>query len=139
MTRTSIRKAEKKAASKDPHPIWNGLGCLIMIIIPAISLGISMILLDFILAQKWPFPYVLLGHPRFPSYFFSTKGLTDLFNFLHGIENLYAYAALTTIISILLGGLIAVLYATIYRFVGPSKYGPTDSPPIKIRVSKKQR
>ncbi|MFZ5881061.1 MAG: hypothetical protein ACOY0R_16965 [Chloroflexota bacterium] len=139
MTRTNIRKAEQRAAPKGPHPIWNGLGCLMMIVIPVMSLGISMVALDFALGQKWPVPYMLLGYPRFPDLFYSTKGLANIFVYLRGIEHLYAYITLTALISILLGGFIAVLYALIYRYVGPSKYGPTDSPPIKLKVSKKQR
>lgn len=139
MGRYSIRQAARKEAPKGPHPIWNGLGCLMMFIIPAMSVAISVVALDLILTNKWPFPYQLLGYPHFPDFFFSTKGLADIFGRIDGVKNLYAYIALTLIFTIILGGFISVLYALIYRFAGPSKYGPTDAPPVKIKISKKQR
>ncbi len=140
MGRYSIRQAERKEAPKGPHPIWNGLGCLMAIIIPAMSIALSVVALDLILANKWPFPYQLLGYPRFPDFLFYTKGLANIFGTIDGVKNLYAYIALSLVFSIILGGFISVLYALIYRVVGPSKYGPTDAPPVKIKISnKKQR
>lgn len=139
MGRYSVQQAPRKEAPKGPHPIWNGLGCLMLIVIPLISIGLSFIALDVIQANKWPFPYQLLGYPRFPSYFYSTVGLAEIFGAIDGIQNLYAYIALSLVFMVILGGVVSFLYALVYRMVGPSKYGPTDVPPVKIRVTKKQR
>jgi len=62
-----------------------------------------------------------------------------LFGAIDNIQNLYAYIALSIIIMVILGGVLSFVYALIYRFVGPSKYGPTDAPPVKLKVTKKQR
>jgi hypothetical protein len=132
-------RQSSKPTSRGPHPIWNGLGCLMLIIIPIISIAIAIVVVGMILDYDWPFPYQLLGYPRFPSYFYSTIGLAQIFSAIHGVENLYAYMAVASIIAVILGGIISILYALIYRFAGPSRYGPTDSPPIKMKITKKQR
>jgi hypothetical protein len=110
-----------------------------IIIIPAMSIGISKVALDLILANKLPFPYQLLGYPRFPDFLFYTKGLAEIFHAIGSINHLYAYIALSLVVTVILGGFISVLYALIYRFAGPAKYGPTDAPPVKIKITKKQR
>jgi hypothetical protein len=110
-----------------------------LIVIPAMSIAIAIVVVGMILDNNWPFPYQLLGYPRFPSYFYSTVGLAQIFRAIHGVENLYAYLTVATLIAVILGGIVSVLYALIYRFAGPSPYGPTDSPPIKIKITKKQR
>jgi len=46
-----------------------------LVIVPAISIALSTILLQVIQASKWPFPYQLLGYPRFLDFLYSTKGL----------------------------------------------------------------
>ncbi len=139
MGRYSVQQAARKEAPKGPHPVWNGLGCLMLVVVPAISIALSVVILQVIQANKWPFPYQLLGRPVFPDYLYSTKGLSQLFGAISSIQNLYAYIALSLIIMVILGGVLSFAYALIYRAVGPSKYGPTDAPPVKLRVTKKQR
>ncbi len=139
MGRLDIRQAEQRKGPTGPHPIWNGLGCLMLVVVPAISIALSVVVLQVIQANKWPFPYQLLGRPSFPDFLYSTKGLSQLFGAISSIQNLYAYIAISLIIMVILGGILSFVYALIYRFVGPSKYGPTDAPPVKLKVTKKQR
>ena len=40
---------------------------------------------------------------------------------------------------LLIGGVISVIYALMYRFIGPSRYGPTDAPPPKIKTKRYTR
>jgi hypothetical protein len=110
-----------------------------LVVVPAISIALSVVVLQVIQANKWPFPYQLLGYPRFPDFLYSTKGLSQLFGAIDNIQNLYAYIAISLIIMVIMGGVLSFAYALIYRFVGPSKYGPTDAPPVKLKINKKQR
>lgn len=139
MGRYSVRQAPKKEAPKGPHPIWNGLGCLMLVIVPLISVGISVMVMNIVETNQWPFPRQLLGYPSLPDFLFSTNALAGIFGVVRGVRNLYAYIALTMLISMILGGLVSFLYSLVYRLVGPSKYGPTDAPPVKLKVTKKQR
>lgn len=139
MSRLEVRQVSRQKGSEGPHPVWNALGCLMLVVVPAISIALSVVVLQVIQANKWPFPYQLMGYPRFPDFLYSTKGLSQLFGAIDNIQNLYAYIAISLIIMVIVGGILSFVYALIYRFVGPSKYGPTDAPPVKLKVTKKQR
>lgn len=110
-----------------------------IVVVLLMSVGASVVALDMVKANHWPFPSQLLGHPRFPDILYSTIGLARLFNAIGSVNNLYAYIALTLFFTIILSGIVSVLYAIIYRMVAPSQYGPTDAPPVKMRITKKQR
>jgi hypothetical protein len=54
----------KRAAArkKEPHPIWQGIGCLIIIILPVISYVLADLTIKMGLKAHWSFlPYELLG------------------------------------------------------------------------------
>jgi len=101
------------------HPIWQGIGCLMIILIPIVSYAGAVILVDANLANHWfPIPRDLLGPPGNPL-LYTQLGVTVLFS--------------------LFGFLVFVVaYSFVYRFSGPSKYGPMDSPPIRVRKVKKR-
>ncbi len=139
MGRHSVQQAPRQEKSNKPHPVWTGLGCLMIVVVLLMSIGASIVAMQMIQDNHWPFPYQLLGYARFPDIFYSTIGLAKLFNAIGSVNNLYAYIALTLVFSVILSGIVSVLYAFIYRMVGPSKYGPTDARPIKMRINKKQR
>ena len=64
----SIRKEAKKKSS-EPHPVWQGIGCLIAIILPVISYALADVTIDIGIAARWWFlPHELLGAPRFPDF-----------------------------------------------------------------------
>jgi hypothetical protein len=125
---------------RQPHEIWRGLGCLLMIIIPAISIAASSLTVDYLSSPGFRLiPRQLLGKPRLPDFVYRSDGLTTILKPLTGIEDLYAILAVGILYMILLSGVISVIYAAVYSAVGPSRYGPTDAPPPRIKVSKKSR
>ena len=128
-----------RSKSKTPHDVWRGIGCLMILIIPAISIAAGYETVKFAIDNKWPIPYQILGAARLPDIFYSTPGLRTIFNPISSIPNLYANALASILFIILIGGLISVIYAAVYRMVGPDRYGPTDAPPPKIKVTKKSR
>ncbi len=134
-------KPEKPQKSKEPHEIWRGLGCLMMIIIPAISIAAGSLTVDYISGVKPNFfPRSLMGNPRLPDLVYESKNLTKLLEPVTDIKDLYAIALVSILYMIVIGGVIAVIYAAVYSAVGPSRYGPTDVPPLKPKkVVKKSR
>lgn len=120
--------------SKEPHAVWNGLGCLMLIVVPAMSIALAIVMVNLAIEQDWPIPYQLLGHPIFPPVFFATPALVAIFNGIASVDNLYAYIAVSFIFTLLLFGIISMLYSLIYRIAGPSRYGPLDAPPSKIKI-----
>jgi hypothetical protein len=125
--------------SSAPHPIWNGLGCLLLIVVPAMSIALAVLIVSLAVDNNWPIPYQLLGHPIFPPYLFITPALAWIFGGIASINNLYAYIAVSAVFMLLLFGIVSFVYSLIYRIAGPSRYGPLDAPPIKIKTKSFKR
>ncbi|MBI3150539.1 MAG: hypothetical protein HYZ21_00250 [Chloroflexi bacterium] len=129
----------EKPKQQGPHFIWRGLGCLMMIIIPAISFSAAILTVDYGLAHEWNIPYQLLGTPRLPDIVYSSNTLWAVFGRITEIQHFYAYAAVGILYMILLSGVISFIYAAIYRMLGPSRWGPLDVPPPKFKAKKYTR
>ena len=129
----------QKPRDTGPHFVWRGLGCLMMIIIPIISFASAYEIVKYGLVHKWPIPYQLMGTPHLPDIIHKSNALWFVFGRLTGIQNFYAYLSIGILIMILLSGAISVIYAIIYRALGPSRWGPLDMPPPKFKTKKYTR
>ena len=122
------------------HEIWKSLGCLMMLIVPIISIASAYEIVNWIITiDRRYIPYQLRGIPRPPDFVYNSDGLLAIFKFITGYENFYAIAIASILFMILIGGLISMVYAAVYSRVGPSRYGPLDAPPQKVKVTKKSR
>jgi len=94
------------------HPVWRGIGCILLILLPVISYAAGALLVEANRENNWfVLPWQLTGPPQYPYLF----------------ANLFAM-----VIFIVVGfALLSTLYAFLYRIVGPPKYGPMDAPPAK--------
>jgi hypothetical protein len=115
------------------HPIWRGIGCAFIILVPIMSWYATALFLHT--NRRIPIPYEL------------TKPITIRYIQLAAIDNIigdfnsYTVAHnLTvgqfffTIILMFIGfGILSVVYATMFRVVGPPRYGPFDVPPNMMR------
>ena len=138
MSRYSSAAHKRVEAKKvGPHPIWNALGCLMLIVVPAMSIAGAVYTVQTGLAAGWPFPPQLLRPILLPGWVLTyLPGMASLLRQIFSIDYLMAYAAISILYMILLGGLISILYAFLYRFAGPPKYGPLDAPPVRYRRTK---
>jgi hypothetical protein len=100
------------------HPIWRGIGCVMMILIPIMAFAGAVLLVQANLEQRWlPTPYQL-AQPVFLPYFGQ-------------VNYLYAYLVVAVILALIGFALLSLVYAIAYSVIGPSQYGPVDSPPIR--------
>ena len=136
---SSSQRESSISKPKAPHEIWRGIGCLMMLGIPAISIAAGKISIDYAVGNHWPIPHQLLGYPVMPDIAFKLRGLYTILKPATEVQHLYAIAAVSIIYMIIISGLISVIYAAIYSMVGPSRYGPTDAPPPKVKITKKSR
>lgn len=136
---SSSRKPPPKPKNRGPHAVWRGIGCLMMLIVPIISIAAGYGTINYAIEKRWFIPYELLGTPIFPSLFYKSSGLMTILGPLTHIPNFYAYVVASIIFILLIGGLVSLIYAIVYRFVGPSRYGPTDAPPPNIKTKRYTR
>lgn len=135
--RTYERKLPEKR--NDPHPIWRGIGCLSMLIIPALSLGISYTLVQMAPSLGVQLPAGLTGRPVMPDFLFQVPGLIGILSWIQGLDNLYAILLGAFAVTIVLAGVLALGYAFIYRIVGPPRYSALDAPAPNIKTKRYKR
>ena len=98
------------------HPIWRGIGCLLMILIPVIAYAGSALLVDANTQQGWvPVPFELRQTISLPV--------------LGDIPYLGARLLVTVLLMIVGFTVLMVLYSMFYKVLGPPQYGPLDAPP----------
>jgi hypothetical protein len=118
------------------HPIWRGIGCILLIVVPILSFIFARF---FMTSVNWfPMPIELL-RPVIFSYYGSVPIDSIIYrinDFLNG-RLLYGDLFFTVIFAALAFGVLSIGYGTLYRLIGPPRYGPLDSPPVKQRRSRR--
>lgn len=122
--RTQIRKQE------GVHPIWRGIGCFLMILIPIMSYAGAELLIEQNNSAHWVVVPVELA-----------RAVTV--PVLGNVPHFYATVMVMIMLMVLGFGVLTVVFAFFWSAVGPSKYGPLDARPIrrsdKPRPRRKQR
>jgi hypothetical protein len=121
-----------------PQPIWRGIGCLLMILVPILSFAAAELTVPFFTDRGW-LPRELLIIPQPPDWLFFAPTLVQAFRFLLGRPAILATLLLTLVYILLIGGVLSVFYAFMYRMAAPSRYGPMDAPPPRVKVKKYKR
>ena len=102
------------------HPVWRGIGCILMVLIPVLSYAGAVLLVQANQQQGWL---------RMPPEFLRTVTLPLLGSVPHLVANLGV-----ALLLILAGfAFVMIVYTLVYRFLGPSRYAPPDFPPIRGR------
>lgn len=136
---TTYKKTPPKPRNLGVHPVMRGIGCIMMIVVPLLSYGIALFLVDYGIRQRWPLPASWLEPLSIHPLLLNLRGLDPVWNFLLRQDNLIAVLVFTIATIIVIGGLMSVLYGYIYTLFGPSQYGPQDAPPIRVKVKRYKR
>lgn len=134
---SSVKKVRER--TRQPHFLWRGIGCLMLLIVPVISVAAGYETINFALKEGYAVPYQLLGTPRFPDLFYQSSGIMLLLSPIIRIQHFYAYAVASIMYMVLLSGITSFGYALVYRMIGPGRYGPLDAPPPNIKVKPYKR
>ena len=138
MGRYSPTTIRSKPKIERPHPVWRGIGCILMIVVPIISFGIAELTVQSTWAQKYV-PYQLLGYPVMPAILWKPGFLNPILGFIQSLPNFYGVLVLFLLYLIVIGAFVSVGYAYIYKTLGPPRYGPQDAPPPKIKARRYKR
>ena len=136
-TTSSVKKGANR--KKTTHYVWQGLGCLMMIIIPLISYAAGQITVDMAIENEWDLPREYLGIPKLPAVVNASSGLYTLFGWVTNIENFYAILVFTIVYIIVIGGIMSLMYTIVYSYMAPPRYGPQDLPPPNFKTKKFKR
>ena len=136
---TSVRKQAPPPRNRDVHPLMRGIGCIMMVIVPILAYGSAVLLVNYGTSRGWPIPPTWLGTPTFHPLLWRLQGLTTVLGFLQAQTNLIANLVFAIAITVLIGGIMSIIYGYIYKIFGPPQYGPTDAPPERIKVKKYTR
>ncbi|HLA97320.1 MAG TPA: hypothetical protein VJL34_02615 [Anaerolineales bacterium] len=112
------RQAEKPW---DIHPIWRGIGCLMMLLVPVMSYAGAVLLVEANQEKGWiVMPRELMAKISVPV--------------IGPVEHLWGNLLFALALSLIGFALLTALYALVYQFIGPPRYGPLDAPPERRRA-----
>jgi hypothetical protein len=114
------------------HPVWRGIGCALLLLVPIMSwYGTKLFLqsnekvvLPWELTTVVTIPYTHVGE--------IDKMIGEINHYFNATGFVFGQIFFTIIFSIIGFGLIALIYAIMYKVAGPSRYGPFDVPPNRV-------
>ena len=136
---TSYQRQKASAQRGQVHPVMRGIGCVLLALVPIISYGTAVLLVNYGVKRGWPIPPNWLGTPTIHPLLLRLEGLRMIFDFLLLQTNLMANLVFAIAIAVLIFGVLAIIYGFVFRLMGPPEYGPTDVPPVRIKVKRYKR
>jgi hypothetical protein len=128
----------KSPARKGLHPIWRGIGCILIIVVPLLAYGLMLVFVPPIIASG-KVPYQLLGYIQFPAWAYRYRMLSGIATFISSINNLGLNIITFIVMLIILTAVASLLYSMIYSIIGPTRYSQVDAPPSKYKPKKYTR
>lgn len=136
---TSYSKTPPKPRNRGVHPLMRGIGCIMMVVVPILSWGLAVLLVNYGSRNGWPIPPNWFGRIHIHPLLLKLEGLRPVWNFLAAQQSLVAHLVFTVAIIIVIGGLMSMIYGYMYSIFGPPQYGPQDAPPIRVKVKRYKR
>lgn len=133
---SGVKREEPRA--EGPAPIWRGIGCLLIVLIPLVAYATAELTFPA-LQERNLIPRELLFTPQSPDWLRIAPVLVQIYQGLFGRYGILAILMLTFIYILVFGGILTVVYAYLYKLTAPSRYGPMDAPPPRIKVKKYKR
>ena len=139
MGKYTFSRPQSIQRNRDVHPLMRGIGCIMMVVVPILAYGTSMLVVNYGVSQGWPLPPEWFGPPTLHPLLWKLQGLQPVLYWLQGQINLEAYLFFTAVITGVVGVVMILLYGYIYTIFGPSRYGPLDAPPTRKKFKPYKR
>jgi len=112
------------------HPIWRGIGCLMIILIPVMSYAGAYLLVEENAKAGW-----------IPESFWSPELMNPVTipTTTISVPHLYGTLLLTVVLMLIGYGVLMVFYALVYSALGPPRLGPLDAAPIRRKPRRKYK
>lgn len=122
----------KKPQRREPHPIWRGIGCLLMIIMPLLAWGIGELILQ-IAQQRWVLPYEWTLPPQWPKWMWQIGFLVPYLGYTQRWSYFLARLIFSGGALLLLWGGMSLVYAFLYARLAPPDPLRDLVPPPKVK------
>jgi hypothetical protein len=130
---TQKYRSDQKERRWKIHPVWRGIGCALILLIPIMAWYASTLLLQTNLKSMLPWDLTKTIAIRYSSISQIDSVITVINKFIVD-QNLVIGQFIFTVILMVVGfGLLSILYSIFYGIVGPPRYGPLDVPPSSGR------
>lgn len=124
MGRGDYFESRKQVQRRVIHPIWRGIGCILLVVIPLMSYAGATLLVDANMTQGWyPVPPEMARTVTLP--------------LVGSVSHLYANLLVAFVLLFLGYALLVIIYSIVYASARP-RYGPYDAPPIRRRRRKRR-
>lgn len=130
----------QRVSQKKPviNPIWRGIGCILIVVVPLITYALTVIFIPTVLATGM-IPPELTRHVDFPLWVYRTPFLDVIATFIRGINNLWLGVIMFIVILLLLTGISSLIYVSVLQVIGPPRYTEMDAPPPKYKAKPYKR
>lgn len=136
---TSMNRKAEVPRDRGVHPVMRGFGCIMLAIVPFLSYGLAVFLVDFWLLRGLPLPPAWLGYMEIHPLLYRLGGLRVILDYLGSQYNLVANLVFAAAIAIIIAGIMSILFGYIFKMFGPPQYGPLDAPPPRVKVKRYKR
>jgi hypothetical protein len=126
------------APRRKMSPMWRGVGCLLMIVVPAISYVIGHAFLEAAKNRNL-IPLSLLGHIQFPDWVWGVPFLDTIAGFISSLNDPLAMLIFFFVTLLILSGMVSMIYSMIYQVIGPPRYTELDAVPSKHKAKEYKR
>jgi hypothetical protein len=114
------------------NPVWRGIGCILLLLVPIMSWYATSLFLQS--NEKIVLPWELTKIVAIPYTRIAQidKVILPINRYFNATGFVFGQVFFTIIFSFIGFGVMAFLYALLYRVAGPPRYGPFDVPPNKV-------
>lgn len=130
--------SQPKTVKKEIKPIWRGIGCILMVIVPVMTYGLMMLVTPLV-AATGKIPPFLMGKIQLAPWVYETPFLSTLASYLYSANNLGLHAVVYLVMLLLVTGVTSLFYSMVYSLIGPTRYTEQDAQPTKHKAKKYTR
>jgi len=138
----STYDAQKPPAPKI-HPVWRGLGFVMIVLAPIMSWAGAEVTNQILrgIDDKYvkSFFYGLSGSLPVPGWLNFIPLVANAWRAVATYEDIKSKLVLFFLWLVAFSGVLSVLYAMMYRLIGPPRYGPQDIPAPRVRSKRYTR
>jgi hypothetical protein len=128
----------KSVAKPGVHPIWRGIGCILIVVAPLISYALTAILIP-ILEKTGLVPGEIMGQIKFPDWVYRSPILNSFGSLISSIKHPWFDLTVFFVILILLVGIVSLIFVVVLQMTGLPRYGKMDAPPSRQKAKPYKR